>query len=191
MRKFFRILYFVFAIGLISLTMVRYTFSIVKSYSNYQINKEFEITEYLIYDQDYYEDFKFGIGNVADNGCGAVAMYNILKLEGKEVDFAQVIKDLEPFGTNALGLLGTNPTFIYRYLKRQGLEVSIHFNDLEENAKKGKYVILCTVDFNSGHYMTFYDRVDDKYSCLNPTLTNQEISTFIREKALNFIYVIN
>lgn len=192
MKKFFKVLAFVIGIVLVLVTLVRYTLSIVYSYNNYEHNKNLTVNEYLIYDQDYYDSFKFGLGNVADHGCGVVAIYNILKLEDKEIPLAEIIKDCDPFGTNAIGLLGTNPSFVSRYLKQQGLDVKVYFKDFEENAKNGKYIIFCYLGLQGGHYMVFYNNNGTDFSTINPTSSNVDLSDYANsEKGVKFIYVIN
>ena len=68
------------------------------------------------------EDFRrtrYGLfGNVAANGCGAIAAYNVLNGLGEEVSFPKVIKGLRKrlgmaFG---FGLLGTNIYSLMAYL---------------------------------------------------------------------------
>lgn len=68
------------------------------------------------------EDFRrtrYGLfGNVAANGCGAIAAYNVLNGLGEEVSFPRVVKGLRKrlgmaFG---FGLLGTNIYSLMAYL---------------------------------------------------------------------------
>lgn len=61
------------------------------------------------------------IGNISANGCGAIAVYNILAYFGMHEDFMKVIRRFErvwplalPFG----GVLGTNIFYLFFLLKK-------------------------------------------------------------------------
>ena len=65
---------------------------------------------------------KFGLlGNVGDNGCGAIAIYNANKILGIDTSFDEVLDDFNsydlkhPIPTVAGGLLGGNPFYVQRY----------------------------------------------------------------------------
>lgn len=55
---------------------------------NYKINnKKWNDGIGIIYDQhlDNIKDYRYGFGTIGENGCGAVAIYNIMCLENKKV----------------------------------------------------------------------------------------------------------
>lgn len=58
-------------------------------------------------------------GNVADNGCGAIAAYNACQLLGQPVSLQEALLVL---GSSALGhgRMGTNPFALLRFLKAKG-----------------------------------------------------------------------
>ena len=65
-------------------------------------------------------------GNIANNGCGAIAVYNALVSQNPSVSFTQVKLGLElpPVnGAFARGLLGTRPSGIIAYLKLIGKDI--------------------------------------------------------------------
>lgn len=91
-------------------------------------------------------DISLGIGNVADNGCGVIAAYNVLRAIGKSVTFTQVKKDIiKKLGLNAGGLLGINTFSLRRYIKSRcsGVWYSKQ-NDAVwiENSRQAKAVII-------------------------------------------------
>ena len=60
------------------------------------------------------------MGNVSDNGCGAIAAYNILNFEGIETSFDEVVKGIgKRFGmVIGFGKLGTNLISLMLYLAK-------------------------------------------------------------------------
>lgn len=127
----------------------------------------------LILDQKEYGDVDFGaFGNVADNGCGAVAIYNILKLDQKNVELTSIINEL---GAAKIlwGVAGTAPTGITKYLKNKGYETKIvaNKNNFESTLKKYKYGIYCYWTVTGGHFEVIYDynNNDGTWQILNPT----------------------
>ena len=66
------------------------------------------------------------LGSISANGCGAIAVYNILEHFGMHEDFMKVIHRFERFWPIALpfgGFLGTNIFYLYYILCRYGLRV--------------------------------------------------------------------
>lgn len=70
---------------------------------------------------DEYKKTKFGLlGNISDNGCGAIAAYNILNFEGIDMSLKNTIRGLRRclgllFG---MGKLGTNLFALKAYLMK-------------------------------------------------------------------------
>jgi hypothetical protein len=58
-------------------------------------------------------------GNLAENGCGIIAAYNILASRGIARDFEMVYDDLQEMGAALLGgKLGANPFVLKKYLEK-------------------------------------------------------------------------
>lgn len=169
-----------------------YSTTIICSFVNYKHNSNLTIENSLIYSQHDYKEYKFGLGNVADNGCGVVAIYNLLKLDNKESNLAQIIKSCEPFGLNAMGLLGTNPFFIKSYLRKNGYNVKIYFSNFETNSKDAKFVIYSYFAIDHGHYQLLYDKSENGFKSINPTYTNATFESLSQKNknTIKFIYVI-
>lgn len=124
----------------------------------------------LIKSQSGYQNYKFGLGNIAENGCGVVAVYNILQLDNKNPNLAQVIKDVSMFGLNMFGLLGAFPHGVIMTLRHYGYDVNVEFSikNFEKTALKYKYNIFLYVGINGGHYEVFYDYNGTDYQIVNP-----------------------
>lgn len=86
----------------------------------------------FINSQSKLSEIPYGCGNMGDNGCGPVAVYNALlslknaekaedKISDKDnVSLTDVIKDLEHRGATLHGKFGTSPAAIKKYLKKKG-----------------------------------------------------------------------
>ena len=84
----------------------------MKGYLNHQ-------TDYTRIEDAFLKDMKFGIlGNLAANGCGIIAIYNVLIAAGKYKTLTQIAIDVDVRykGTLAYGALGANPVAIQNYL---------------------------------------------------------------------------
>lgn len=81
----------------------------------------------FIKDQKPLKELCYGIGNISENGCGAVAVYNALKVlePNEQKNFAEVIHAMEP-GCIALAKAGTNPFYIANIFRNWGYDVEIN-----------------------------------------------------------------
>jgi hypothetical protein len=70
------------------------------------------------------------LGNAAANGCGTVALYNLLQLLGQPVAYERLERQLCRHwlsATLAGGLLGSNPLYIFLLLRRlTGVRLRFH-----------------------------------------------------------------
>ena len=62
----------------------------------------------------------FGIfGNVKDNGCGSIALHNVLRILGYANDYGELLMEMNRIWDMAMvfgGILGSNPIYIVKYL---------------------------------------------------------------------------
>jgi hypothetical protein len=67
------------------------------------------------------KDIKWSIfGNIADDGCGVIAAYNVLLSRNLASDFGSLKREMENAGTAALfGLLGVNPFVLANYMGKK------------------------------------------------------------------------
>ena len=174
-HKFFK----VFSIVLVSILTFILLCDIacfIKAESNYKHNliawNDYADTG-IIDNQDKYDNLRFGFGNVANNGCGAMAVYNILYLEGKEPNFIDIIKRFDSLGENFFGLGGSRPSMVIKTLKRAGLKVNFTLNKskFKEMAESSKYSIYLYVGIRNwvpfGHYQLMLNFDGEKYETIN------------------------
>lgn len=67
-------------------------------------------------------------GSIAGNGCGAVAVYNILRHFGIPADFKELVDTANRrwlWSQPAFGLMGTNPLYLAELLRRYGFGTRI------------------------------------------------------------------
>lgn len=82
--------------------------------------------EGYIIDQGNMENVPFGWFNTKDKGCGWIAAYNLLKMNGINIDIEVLIKDLEKF--NFLGkVFGENLFWLAMYLNHKIVNINISF----------------------------------------------------------------
>lgn len=88
-------------------------------------------------------------------GCGWIAVWNLFRTLGTVLDIPSLIEKLER-GMLVSGILGTDPFFIRRFLRRSGLSVSLHLKAekfLKSGCENGILFYL-RPDF-SAHYVAF------------------------------------
>lgn len=64
-------------------------------------------------------------GHIGREGCGAVAIYNVMKFIGREQDFCEVLREMEELNMTWLGArFGTKPLSLGRYFHRHNIPYS-------------------------------------------------------------------
>lgn len=168
------------AVVILSVVLVHFILTLCFVLVDYNYNSKLSSEQGVISNQydEPFASFKYGgLGNVKANGCGAVAVYNIMRLEGKNVSFSDVVKYFDVNGNYLYGKFGTRPSKIIAYLKNFGFDVGFAF--FEENfdnvAKQSKYTIFLYVGEvdgqMGGHYqlLTQYNNRTGKYLSINPS----------------------
>ena len=76
----------------------------------------------FIEDQQNYNDMFYGTKSLSYNGCGLIAIYNVLYHLTKktDIDFPSIIKDLEYDGIILGGLFGTSMKAVDDYFRKKG-----------------------------------------------------------------------
>lgn len=181
-------------IVILSVVLIHCCLTLYFAYANYSFNSQIAIEENVIFNQSLkpYGDFRYGgLGNVDANGCGAVAVYDIMKLKGKNVKFSDVVRYFDVNGNFAYGLLGTRPSRVISYLRKYGFNVGYAF--MEENfdqlAKQSEFAIYVYVGKVNGqlgghyHLLTDYNSKTGKYQSINPSgyLSFKELSEMTDE----------
>lgn len=137
------------------------------------------------------KDLKYGFGTIGKNGCGAVAIYNIMLLENKKTPLPNIIKAMDG-GQYFFGLLGTKPTQMMRYLKAQGYSVLLHKDKskFDEWAQKSDYSIYIYVGKTGGHYTLLVPNGDSTFHSINLCENNVTISDLIEQNEDKFINLL-
>lgn len=166
------------------------------SSANYAKNKAAWSDTDLIYDQhlDDAGDLKYGFGSIAYNGCGAVAIYNIMSLENKKTPLPDIIKYLDA-GQYVFGLLGTCPSRIVSYLRAQGFDCSLHSDkgEFERLAQESDYSIYIYAGFSGGHYTLLVNNSENTFTSINPnrTTTIKKLIDENMDQPINFLITVS
>lgn len=171
----------IFVIFFTSIIIINFCFNVSFAFGQYNHNLEqWNNNSYKLITKQYeLKNYKYGFGNVADNGCGAIAIYNILSLDGKNVTFPEVIKKVALNGFPLFGYLGTFPHTVIHILNSFGYKTSVSFDtqNFDEIAKNHKYNIFCYISTTYGHYELAYDFNGTDFQFVNPTIR----TTFFNE----------
>ena len=119
-------------------------------------NSVFDERGYII-NQGKMESIPFGWFNTRDKGCGWIAAYNLLKLNGKTILMKDVLAGLKRF-TFIGNLLGQEKISLYFWLKKQGLNVHISAGTNAKIIKKmcaSKSGILLYIHRHNAHYVAY------------------------------------
>lgn len=116
--------------------------------------------------------YRFGICPFDFNGCGAVALYNIMYFHGKADSFVKMLCRLEKT-VLALGYLGSSPVAMMHFLEKYGFSVTLV--STKENIYKLREKDSCLIhyfirkDF-SAHCVAGLPRGDGKFFFYNGTV---------------------
>lgn len=134
-----------------------------------------QYTDY-IYDQcaDDVAGLAFGRrGHIGREGCGAVALHNVMKYIGKEQNFCDVLRDMEVRNMTWLGAkFGTKPLSLGRYFRRHKIPYWKYNAPVDFKAAllSHQIGILCTWNprFKGMHfYCVYFDAEDHAYYAAN------------------------
>lgn len=169
------------------------TFSL--SAANYTKNKLLwdEDTQIISYQSSKnVANLKYGFGTIGANGCGAVAIYNIMYTENRKVSLPDIIKYMDN-GQFFFGLLGTSPQRIMNYLKLQGFSCSISSDKskFDQLAQEGDYSIYMYVGISDGrpvgHYTLLIPNSDSTFKVINSGNRVMTMQQLIDENSKYFI----
>lgn len=176
-KKFLKVFLIVVSV-LLGLIAVSHTTITIKALANYDYNvKIYEEYSHsgIINNQWDFQKMAYGFGNVGANGCGAVSVYNILEMEGRNPDFPTIVKQFDLCGENVFGLGGSKPSRVIGLLKKYGFKVrfSLNTNDFEEIAQNSKYSIFVYFGIKNfvpfGHYQLLHNFDGEAFDTINTT----------------------
>ena len=129
---------------------------IVEPYRLQLENDVFDERGYII-NQGKMESIPFGWFNTRDKGCGWIAAYNLLKLNGKTKLMKDVLDGLKRFAFIG-NLLGQEKISLYFWLKKQGLNIHMSAGTNTKIIKKmcaSKSGILLYIHRHNAHYVAY------------------------------------
>ena len=124
-------------------------------------------------DDERVRDLKYGnFLKVGQNGCGAVAVYNVMLAIGKRVDLCDVLLEFELNHMGRLdGLLGTSPRRITRYFDAHGVDYTVinSFKEYKSRMNEFDISIIFMGERKSlvQHYYCIIKRGDDDFVTIN------------------------
>lgn len=128
----------------------------------------FDSEGYLI-NQGKMAEVPFGFFNTRDKGCGWIAVYNLLKMNGLEITMQECIEDLQKY--SLVGELLGQPFFsMAYYCHKKGLKVGIsvpsdkHACDVMKQCNSG---ILLYSHSEGAHYAAFRNHHDGTVTFYN------------------------
>lgn len=161
-------------------------------------NSVFDECGYII-NQGKMESIPFGWFNTRDKGCGWIAAYNLLKLNGKTMLMKDVLAGLKRFAFIG-NLLGQEKISLYFWLKKQGLNAHISVGTNAKMIKKmcaSKSGILLYIHRTNAHYVAYEVLKDGRIQFYNAVYGKKNhittASEFLRENSFiplsSLIYV--
>ena len=132
-------------------------------------------------------------GSISGNGCGAIALYNVLTYFGYRTGFMSIVSRFNRFwllATSLGGCMGTNLLYLYYELKRHRFTVypvfftgkTIRTFHLDENSAFILLYYWRKKKRLGGHYQAGFGNPDGTITLHNPKVTYFGIEDLLREK---------
>ena len=110
-------------------------------------------------------------GNLAENGCGFMAIHNANQILGISSRFDETYYELNKAGdlaTNWSGKLGMNPLVIGGYYRQHGAEVTLYTNPANVPTDCDSYIALFFYSDGGAHYVAAkYNQTTQKFDVYN------------------------
>lgn len=128
-----------------------------------------------IINQNYTFEYPYGVFYSNKNGCGWIAIYNLLKLMGNEVDYKFIhesMNEILPY----YGITGTPTKTMKDILNKYNIKFREvrHKRYILEESKTFKYAIFRYIEQGIPHYVTVVKVDDNKFRFFNAQLGNEE-----------------
>lgn len=120
-----------------------------QAYINYKHNKQLSEPTSYINGQGYYKEWKYGTNTMDYNGCGVIAMYNVLLGLNKRKNLKDIAYDFDRnSGTIVSGLFGSDPTHFSTYFLQNRINYKRYssYESLQEgikNMKNNQMILVC------------------------------------------------
>ena len=133
------------------------------------------------------------LGNISANGCGAIAVYNVLTHFGIQIDFMAIVKRFNRqwlFATSFGGFMGSYIFYLAHILKKYHLQVRpVIFTSrvLRRFHLDDKSALILFYGWRKGrklgaHYQAGFGHADGSITLHNPNVTYFGIHDMLKEK---------
>lgn len=121
-----------------------------------------------IINQAMLRDIPFGKYPSSKNGCGWVAIYNLMKALGNEKPYEEIIGALTPY-VLFRGLLGTRMPGLKKYIRSQGyaMDTSFFQTNFEKLASGSQAGIIYYGTGKTYHFAAYQNKEDSTYRFFN------------------------
>ena len=142
---------------------------------------------------------RFGFFQSGFNGCGWIAVYNALRLMGREPDAGKLIAELEWTGAMLFGVLGTWPYSVAHYFRLRGYRVRVTYRagKYDETAREHEVNIIWFFHRKGAHFVTLRWREDrfegyNTYSnSVSPDSWGCSIERFLKDRNYRPVMLIS
>lgn len=140
----------------------------------------------MLYMQEAYPDWRYGLASFDQVGCEVAAAYNMARRMGKNIDLASTIALFEALGiefSSAKGFFGSNPLQIYTFLNVIGIQYTkvTSPSDFEKKMNDNKnYKIILSYWTGEDPMVPLHTIFIDKYANSQPRFAayNEEPGIF-------------
>ena len=149
---------------------------LINNAAHYRRNKRFAPKEPVINQTaGDMRKLRFGFFKSSFNGCGWVAIYNALRLMGKDPSAGKLIAELEWTGAMLFGILGTWPYSVAHYFRLRGYKVRVTYRaeKYDEKAKESEVNIIWFFHKKGAHFVTlkWYGERFEGYNTYSNSIT--------------------
>lgn len=138
--------------------------------TNWNYNKTLPKPVGYINNQRGRKNWKYGVGsNIADNGCGVIAIYNVMQKLGRHVDFADLIFDIDSkSGDLFYGIGGVDVSHFREYFCLKGIGFKGYYSyssmktALENMSLDQMAIVSFWVSSGCGHYIAVERVINDE-----------------------------
>ena len=135
-------------------------------------------------------------GHIAREGCGAVAIYNVMKFIGEDQDFCDVVHDMEKLKMTWLGArFGTKPFSLGRYFRLHDIPFFKMTSPVDFKAAllSHEIGIVCTWNpkLKGMHfYCVFFSPDDEEYFSANLRSEKNEFRKLKLDEISNYRFIV-
>ena len=142
----------------------------------------------FINDQSSLYEIPYGKGNMADNGCGPIALYNAIlflcNTDASKDKFLEIISYLEKTGAAFKGKLGTAPQAIRKFLIKNGFATKTFFskNSVRLDKFSEQFDAFISIIFNDSkhiskglHFIFIKKNTDGSFTAHNPLMNGESL----------------